>query len=73
MESERVTSSMVGTNPALFPKVRFWKSLYGCFVSVSQEMSLGSDATYPLDAVNLVIFAYAFTSAGTDTLWKHSS
>ena len=72
IESERVISSMVGTNPALFPKVRFWKILYGRFVSVSQEMSLGSDSTYPLGAVNLVMFAYAFTNAGTDAPWKHS-
>lgn len=64
---------MVGTNAALLPKVRFWKILNGWLVSVCLEMYLGSDPTYPLDAVNLVMFAYAFTSAGTDALWKHSS
>lgn len=73
MESERVTWSIVGTNAALFPKVKFWKILCGLVVSGCHKMDSFGDLAYPLDAVNLVIFAYAFTSAGTEALWKHSS
>jgi len=73
MLSVRVTSSIVGTNAAEFPNVKFWKMLVDWYVSGCHNMFQCSDSTNPLDATTLVIFAYALTNAGTDALWKHSS
>lgn len=73
MVSERVMSSIVGTNPADEPNVKFWKSLHGQYVSDDSQPCFISSSAYPLDAVYLVIEAYALTNAGTDALWKHSS